>query len=380
MKVMHLMRTVRAIDGGPTRALLDNVSVLSRRGHQVSVLACEVDTGLLPERQVINLGQKVGSWPHLSSATKAVVKCEMSTTDILHVHLPWDPLNLSITKLAQEAGVPYCVSLRGTLDDWSMSQKWLKKRIYMAFFARQLLEGAAFVHCTANDERRQSEVWYPQGRSKVIPNLLDLGPFKELPGVEEARSRYRIRDGQPLILFMSRLHAKKGLRFLIDAMSLVLVRSPAARLLVAGDGDARYVEKMRALVHDAGLSNSVEFIGHVNGSLKYSLLQAASCFVLPSSQENFGFALFEAAAVGTPIVVTNLVDTWRELQSGASAEITDQTAISVSKGILNIISTDAQQGAIQRASSRAWALEYLDTDRIASMFEQAYAESLRPRC
>ena len=164
------------------------------------------------------------------------------------------------------------------------------------------------------------------------------------------------------------------------AMSLVLVRSPAARLLVAGDGDARYVEKMRARVHDAGLSKSVEFIGHVNGSLKYSLLQVASCFVLPSSQENFGFALFEAAAVGTPIVVTNLVDTWRELQSGASAEITDQTAISVSKGILNIISTDEQQGAVQRASSRAWAFEYLDTDRIASMFEQAYAEALRPRC
>jgi glycosyltransferase involved in cell wall biosynthesis len=380
MKVMHLMRTVRAIDGGPTRALLDNVSVLSRRGHQVSVLACEVDTGLLAERQVISLGLKVGSWPRLSSATRAVVECEMSTTDILHVHLPWDPLNLSITRLARQAGVPYCVSLRGTLDDWSMSQKRLKKRVYMAFFARQLLEGAAFVHCTANDERRQSEVWYPQGRSKVIPNLLDLGPFRELPGAEEARSRYRIRDEQPLILFMSRLHSKKGLHILIDAMVLVLAQFPAARLLVAGDGDARYVEKVRAHVQDAGLSNSVEFIGHVDGSLKYSLLQAATCFVLPSSQENFGFALFEAAAVGTPIVVTNLVDTWRELQSGASAEITDQTAMSVAKGILNTISTNEQQGAIQRASSRAWAMEYLDTDRIASMFEEAYVEALRLRC
>jgi glycosyltransferase involved in cell wall biosynthesis len=261
-----------------------------------------------------------------------------------------------------------------------MSQKRLKKRVYMAFFARQLLEGAAFVHCTANDERRQSEVWYPQGRSKVIPNLLDLGPFRELPGAEEARSRYRIRDEQPLILFMSRLHSKKGLHILIDAMVLVLAQFPAARLLVAGDGDARYVEKVRAHVQDAGLSNSVEFIGHVDGSLKYSLLQAATCFVLPSSQENFGFALFEAAAVGTPIVVTNLVDTWRELQSGASAEITDQTAMSVAKGILNTISTNEQQGAIQRASSRAWAMEYLDTDRIASMFEEAYVEALRLRC
>jgi hypothetical protein len=84
--------------------------------------------------------------------------------------------------------------------------------------------------------------------------------------------------------------------------------------------------------------------------------------------------------VGTPIVVTNLVDTWRELQSGASAEITDQTAISVAKGILNTISTNEQQGAIQRASSRAWAMEYLDSDRIASMFEEAYMEALRPRC
>ncbi len=79
-------------------------------------------------------------------------------------------------------------------------------------------------------------------------------------------------------------------------------------------------------------------------------------------------------------MITHLVDTRRELQSGASAESTDQTAIFVAKGILRTISTNEQQDAIQRASSREFAMEYLDTDRIASMFEEADTEASRPRC
>ncbi len=373
MRILHLMRHVRSTDGGPTRALIDHVAVMTARGHSVGVLSADFEDSGLDSSNLIPLDVASETWGLLRRTCRDSVRRNIASADIVHLHLPWDPLNIQVARMAREAGVPYCVSLRGTLDDWCMRQKSVKKRLYMALFARSLLEQASFVHCTAAEEMRQSQVWYPRGRSVVIPNLLDLAPFRRLSGPELARRHFKLAADVPVILFLSRIHEKKGLHHLLRALPILGARHPVARVLIAGDGDISYVRSMRELASTAPKGYRVEFVGHVSGDLKLSLLEAADCFVLPSSQENFGFALFEAALTGTPIVVTNLVDTWRELESGASATIVRQDPRSIATGITTSLERTAGTARDRHAaSSKKWATSYLDTSSIAAQFEAAY--------
>jgi glycosyltransferase involved in cell wall biosynthesis len=376
MRIVHLMRNARATDGGPTRALVDHYNVMTHRGHDVSVLSADFATSGLPDSAVVPLRTSHGRWGGIRASTNAAAIARVTKADILHIHLPWDPINLTVARWASEAKIPYCVSLRGTLDDWSMSQKAIKKRLYMLLFARRLLERAAFVHCTAEEERRQSDPWYPRGKSIVIPNLVNLDEFQVLPACEIARSRFAISPSDRTVLFLSRIHQKKGLHFLIDAMPEVAAQIPNVRLIVAGAGDSKYVARMQRRASDAGIR--ADFVGHIAGELKLSLLRAADCFALPSSQENFGFALFEAALVGTPIVVSDLVDTWSELRDGARAFVVRQRPTDIATGITQVLQSELGTSEA-RQLSRDWAREFLSVDRIASMFEQSYTMAIAGR-
>ena len=376
MKIVHLMRHARATDGGPTRALVAHFNVMSRRGHDVIVLSADFGTSGLPESSVIPLRVSLRRWGGLRQSSNMTALRYVSEADIVHMHLPWDPVNIAVARWAKRAGVPYCISLRGTLDDWSMSQKAIKKRLYMTLFARRLLEEAAFVHCTAQEECRQSEPWYPNGKSVVIPNLVDLDEFEVPPTAEMAKARFGISQDDRTVLFLSRIHEKKGLHFLIDSMAYVTERIPNVRLIVAGTGEPDYVASLRRRAAATGIR--ADFVGHVAGEMKLSLLRASDCFALPSSQENFGFALFESALVGTPIVVSDLVDTWRELRDGVGAVIVRQSPDKIAEGIENVLLSDLG-GCSARARSRSWAMEFLSVERIAGTFERAYQSAITAR-
>ena len=155
-------------------------------------------------------------------------------------------------------GIPYVWSLRGTLDDWSMGERTLKKRAYLALGGRSGLEHAAFCHCTAQDEARQSHKWFPRGRARVIPNLLDLTPFAELPGPALAREKFApLRSGRPSILFLSRLHYKKGIPLLIEAADLLRSRGVEAEVLIAGTGEDSYREELAGMIRRRGLQDRI---------------------------------------------------------------------------------------------------------------------------
>lgn len=384
MRIVHYIDHIDFRRGGPARAVVDQVRVMCDRGHRVALASMSQPD--VPEAwrtaaasggshaQAIEL-QAIGSRV-LSARGAGSFRSLLGGADIVHLHGAWEPSNLQCASMARRAGVPVVISLRGMLDDWCMAQGGLKKRVYLMMGGRTMLEQATVIHCTAEAELAQSKKWFPKGRGIVVPNLMDLAPFRAMPGPKEAQARFSIDpSGPPIALFLSRMSPKKGVEHLIEAARLLGEEGRPLRVLVAGDGDADYAARMRALARTVPAPAMVEFVGHVGGSLKLSLLQASSLFVLPTSQENFGFVFFEALAAGLPVLTTDLVDTRDEIVSSGGGEVVPQDAHHFAAAMKRLLSDPSALEARGNAG-REWVLRELDTHAVAARFERLYEVAL----
>jgi glycosyltransferase involved in cell wall biosynthesis len=269
-------------------------------------------------------------------------------------------------------GLPYVLTVHGMLDDWSMAQKPLKKRLYLALAGRRLLEKAAVVHCTARGELDQARQWFPNGNGFVAPYIFDLSPFRDLPGPELARrSIATVAEDVPAILFLSRLHYKKQPEVLIDAAAILRDEGRRFQVLFAGTGEPAYEERLAARVREHRLEDVVHFLGLVLGEQKVSLYQAADVFSLPTSQENFGFVLAEALAACTPVVTTKGTDIWPELEASGGALLTAGDAPSTARGIATLLD-DPERARRMGRVGREWVLRTLDPDAVGRRFESIY--------
>ncbi len=336
MRIVHYLARFRLADGGVMRAVIDLCALLAKHDHEVTVVTW--DGKDLPAEwkgekkacapRVIEVRRPARSalriaWRVIDSVLDQVEWC-----DVMHLHTPWDVANLQFARRARAREFPYIVSIHGMLDDWSMAQKTLKKRIFLATGGRRMLERAAAVHCTAAAELEQAKTWFPKGRGVVVPLIFDCTEYNPGSGGGPRRTKLENANtypGQgPIVLFLSRLHPKKRAEVLIDAAGILRKEGQRFRVLIAGTGDEDYERALKKRVRSAGLEEHVHFIGLVTGAAKVSLFQSSNVFVLPTSQENFGFVYYEALAAGTPVITTRGTDTWRELQESGGAVIVER--------------------------------------------------------
>ncbi|MBM4114314.1 MAG: glycosyltransferase [Phycisphaerae bacterium] len=380
MRIVHFLDHVDFRRGGPANAVTTLVRVLRARGHTAR-LACLsgpdlptewIDDSPAPTAVILPcFGARF-----LSPSGRRSLERLLEQADLLHLHGVWEPANVQAAGLAHRLGVPVIVSLRGMLDDWCMARGPWRKRLFLELGGRRVLERAATVHCTAEAEREQSFKWFPRGHATVVPNLMDLTTYAAMPGPTEARVAFQLpNDGVPTILFLSRLSEKKGLEHLFAALKLLAVRGHRLRTVVAGTGSPAYVDLLRREAASLDSCTPVHFVGHVGGLLKCSLFEASDVFVLPSSQENFGFVFFESLAAGLPVITTDLVDTWKEIEESGGGFITRQEAGSIADAIERALA-DRDALRARGAAGRAWVLEHLCTDRVAERFESMYRLAL----
>jgi len=379
VKIVQYMSDFRLQAGGVTRAVLDLCAVLASSGHEVHLLTLDRSdvpaewNGASGRPRASELGRSRLPIPRLNAHGRGEAMAAIAAADVVHLHVPWDPVCVQLAAMAHGAKRPYVITIHGMLDDWCMARNRLKKRLFHALAGRRLLERAAAVHCTAQAEAEQSAKWYPGGRSACVPLITDLSPFEHLPGSAPARRRFEreLGDGG-VALFLSRLHPKKGLEALIDAAGMMRTQGVHARVMIAGSGDEAYVSALRRRVAEMGLGDGVRFLGFVSGMEKLSLYQAADMLVLPTSQENWGFVLVEALACGTPVVTTKGVDIWPELASSGGARIVPAEAGAIAETVAELLSDPARRRAMGEAG-RQWVLESLSADRVIAGYEAMYA-------
>jgi glycosyltransferase involved in cell wall biosynthesis len=385
MHIVQYLSNFRLEAGGVTRAVLDICAPLAARGHEVTLLT--LDPADAPRNwdgaggrpRVVRLN-RAGALPRLSRDSRALAAGLFRTVDVAHLHVVWDPVSVQLGRIAERAGLPYIASLHGMLDDWTLGQKALKKRVYLALIGRRFLERAAAVHCTAALERDESAKHFPRGRTVVIPLMFDMTDFMQLPGPEIARARFTtsLRTNAPSVLYVGRLHPIKRIEMLIDAAAELKQSGRDVQVLLAGTGEAGYEKDLRRRASERAVEERVAFLGFVSGREKVSLYQAADLFVLPSSHENFGFVMIEALACGTPAVATKAVSIWPELLQSGAVRIVEPTSSDLAATIAGMLD-DRVALAAMKAKGRQWVIETLHADRVVEQYESLYREAASRR-
>jgi glycosyltransferase involved in cell wall biosynthesis len=314
MKILHVVDSLDPAGGGPPVVMTRLAAAQAALGHDVTLaafgpLAVDRLSGLLSgvpnaERLRLRWVTPVG---RLSAALGLGLRRELQdvveSSDVVHTHGVWDVLIRAACQLAYRRGVPYVVAPHGMLDPWSLAQRATKKRIALALGYRRLLQRATFLHVLNQDEADLIAPLRLRTPIEVIPNGVFMEEMEPLPSSEEFRAQHPELAGDPYILFLGRLHHKKGLDYLADAFAIAAARAPELRLVVAGP-EAGAGDDFLRRVREHGIASRVHLVGPVYGPQKYAALAGADCFCLPSRQEGFSIAVLEALACGVPAVLS----------------------------------------------------------------------------
>ena len=319
------------------------------------------------------LGPMQKSRKRLSSEQIALAENAVKDADIAHIHAMWMPSNPQMARVCDSVGTPWVLSTHGMLDDWSMSQSVLKKRLYLATEGRIMLRGATTFLTTAIEEHRQAKKWLKHDNIAVIPYIVDLEPYKNVPSPQEAIDTFGASE-EPTILFLSRVHEKKSIETLIDAAAILQQKGKPIRVLIAGTGEQSYINTLEARAAAAGVGDSVTFLGMVVGDVKLSLYAMVDAFALPTQQENFGLVYPEAMLCETPAIGTKGTDIWRELEEGG-AIIADRTPEAFAIAIEELVK-DKEKASELGKQGRQHMLKWLDTETVAQQYEEMYQAAI----
>ena len=229
-----------------------------------------------------------------------------SAPDLVHTHGLWTYLSIADRHWSRQAARPYLVSPHGMLDAWALQNSGWKKRIAAQLFERRHLTEAACLHALCASEAESMRAYGLRNPVCVIPNGVDLPPDSE-PNTASGFDKDRPSDRKTL-LFLGRLHPKKGLLNLLKAWSLVVAQSPALaeswQLRIAGWDQGGHLQALRSLVGELGLGAVVHFVGPLYGEEKAVALRQADAFVLPSFSEGLPLSVLEAWSYRLPVLMT----------------------------------------------------------------------------
>jgi glycosyltransferase involved in cell wall biosynthesis len=317
MRVLHVIPSISPLRGGPSRAVIDMVAALRLQDVDAAILTTnDHGPGLHPElvtgRWQWHQGVPVLAFPRWSPPVAALREFAFSPAlslwlsrhlkqyDLLHIHALFSYPSTSAMVQARWAGVPYILRSIGQLSPWSLAQSRGRKRLLLRLIERRNLEQAAALHFTTTAERDEAAALGLAPPSLVLP-LGVRGPDLLAAPVALPKPSTPVR-----FLFLSRLHPKKQLEKLLEALALLQRQRPEAswELAIAGDGEPRYVAALQEQTRELGIDTRCHWLGFVEGEAKWQALDAADWYVLPSAAENFGIAAIEALAAGTPVILS----------------------------------------------------------------------------
>jgi glycosyltransferase involved in cell wall biosynthesis len=376
MKVLHVISSIDPRSGGPPVALIGLAEAQRAIGLEVFVVATWTKgADLTAADRLRQQGIRVNLvGPCLRPLVwhrriGPVVREETTRAEVVHVHGVWEEVQHRACRVAQSLGKPYIIRPCGMLDPWGLRQRALKKKIYLYWRLRRNLNRAAALHFTAPAEHALTEPLRLVPAAIVEPNGVDLTEFAELPVRGTFRSRYPQPDGRLLVLFLSRLHHKKGLELLIPAFAQTAASD--AFLVLAGPDSDGYQAKLAELARRHGLADRVIFTGMLHGKERIAALADADLFVLPSYQENFGLAVVEALASQTPVLISDQVNIHEDIRSaGVGGVVPAEVAPLAAELKRWLADTELRMAAASRA--RAFVQERYDWRPIAHRWAGHY--------
>jgi glycosyltransferase involved in cell wall biosynthesis len=320
--LLHVLPSANPRTGGPLEGVRQRGLRLQELGHTVELVTLDD-----PQEEYVRqfplkvhaLGPSSGNYRY-NRALVPWLKARAREFDAVVINGIWQYHSFGSWRALRRTGVPYFVFTHGMLDPWFKREypvKHLKKWLYWPWTDYRVLRDARAVLFTSDEERlaaRQS-FWLYRARERVIA----YGTTEPPRNAAQLRTEFlaahpELQDGR-ILLFLGRIHVKKGCDLLIRAFAGVCATAPDLRLILAGPDGTGWCAELKALARQLGVLERIAWPGMLQGAMKWGAFYSAEAFVLPSHQENFGIAVAEALSCSVPVLISDKVNIWREVQA-----------------------------------------------------------------
>lgn len=357
MKVLHIVPTLSTASlqyGGPSVAVVEMCKELRRHGIAVTIATTHdkgVNAGSFSGMLGDNAGVTVHYFPKVlsgilpsgfafSPALKKWLNQHVNEFDLVNVHTIFNYPSTQGCIAAIRYNVPYLLRTCGMLDRWSLRRSRLKKKIWMLLYGLRIINRASALHFTSEEESKALDTLRIKAAGVVLPigvaqNENNLGLRQSILG-----SRLEQFADKKKILFLSRIHPKKGLDLLIPALGRLAKKRDDFIFILAGTGELKHLRRVKRLLNRHDLKGRTVITGFVEGGEKSAVFSLSDMFVLPSYQENFGLAVAEALSYGLAVVISNQVNICHDVSSYNAGIVTACNTGEIALGIEKLLEDD----------------------------------------
>jgi len=384
--VLHVIRSLHPDYGGPVEGIRQLIGSYRSKGWDIEVACLDAPSSPWLESfpaTVHAMGpayNRYGLQPLAITALRDIAR----RYDAVVINGIWEFTGPMALIALAGLHTPYYVFTHGMLDPWFKRQyplKHLKKWLYWPFITYWLLRNARGVFFTTEEERilaRQS-FWLYRCHEVVIGYGTSRPTGDPIAQQAAFHAAYPETVGKRNLLYLSRIHRKKGCELLIEAYAKVIGNDPEWRLTIAGPDATGWRPELDALAERLGVADRILWPGSLGGDLKWGAFRTADAFVLPSHQENFGIAVAEALACSLPVLVSDKVNIWREIDQWKGGLV----ALDDLAGTISLLQRWKAMTPAETDAMRAAALACFDANfdmqvSSARMIELLEAEAARP--
>lgn len=293
MKILSFVSSLDLSSGGPSRSVPMLVKGLAELGVDITLMTIRSEN--------MNIHALEGTTAKLKVLSPSFSRKEIAKYladerfELIQIQSMWDLPYHKVMVEARKLNIPYIVTPRGMLEPWSLSQKKWKKKLAWWLYQRNDVQKSACVFTTARMEAEHvSELGITTCKA-VIPNGIETIGYPCKSSIEGVKKQ---------VLFLSRVHVKKGIELLFEAWKRLHSDYADWQLFVIGNGEAEYIHSLENRVENLGLKDSIKILPPVFGEAKIKVYQESALFCLPSFSENFGMVIAEAMSCGTPVITT----------------------------------------------------------------------------
>lgn len=370
---LHLCNGLDPVrDGGMVPSILGMTGALKRAGEDVRIVTptpSRLDESALPAGLAID-----GPDVDLDAAVRAA--------EVVHMHGLWQYHSRRGAAVARAARVPYVMAAHGMAEPWALRHKRWKKRLYLALVESKNLRRASCLHALSRPEIGHLRDLAPWTPVCFVPNGVDLAAFDAMPPRAALEAQHPELKDKFVLLFFGRVHAKKGLDLLAEAMGALASEFPQLHLLIAGKDDGA-LAPFDARIAELGLSRRTTYVGHVSGEEARRVWAAADAFTLPSYSEGFSMAILEAMANRLPALFTTACH-FPEAAAADAAVVVEPQVEALTQALRELMERSPEERRALGANGRRLVESDYTWDqqaaRLASVYEWLSGGGTPPEC
>jgi glycosyltransferase involved in cell wall biosynthesis len=332
IRYLHVIHSLDPRGGGPAEGVKQISTAAIRLHHHVEIVTFERPSAALiaeydcpihylgPSYLKYGYAPKFGNW----------LRTNVSRFTAVVVNGIWQYHSYCTWRTLRQSSVPYFVFTHGMLDPWFKRRyplKHLKKSLYWPWAEYRVLRDARAVLFTSEEERELARLSFKLYRANEVVVNYGVAPATGVYTVQREmflKQFPQLRDKR-ILLFLGRIHPKKGCDLLLGAFAQVFRHDTSLRLVIAGPDQVGQQRYLSTLGEQLGIGDAVTWTGMLSGEIKMGALRSAEAFVLPSHQENFGLAVAEALACGVPVLISDKVNIWREVLADNAGLVSQDT-------------------------------------------------------